>query len=90
MKTYFFYTDPGHGWLEVPRELLHDLGIADRVSEYSYQRGDSVYLEEDCDYFLFYQAMKDAKQEYKTATVNEPHADSFVRSLLRYQVEVRA
>jgi hypothetical protein len=32
MQTFYFYTDPGHGWLEVPRELLQDLGIADRAT----------------------------------------------------------
>jgi len=87
---FYFYTDPGHGWLEVPRALLHDLGIAEKISEYSYQRGDSVFLEEDCDYFLFYQAMKTAGKEYKTVDVNQARGDSFVRSLARYQVEATA
>ena len=91
LKTeFFFYTDPGHGWLEVPRSLLHELGIAEKISEYSYQRGDSVFLEEDCDYFLFYQAMKNARREYTTIDVNQPRGDSFVRSLARYQVEATA
>ena len=90
MKTYFFYTDPGHGWLEVPRALLHELNIAEKISAYSYQRGDSVYLEEDCDYFLFYQAMKNAGREYQTADINEPRKDSFIRDLPRYQVEAHA
>ena len=90
MKTYFFYTDPGHGWLEVPRALLHELNIAEKISAYSYQRGDSVYLEEDCDYFLFHQAMKKAGREYQTADINEPRADSFIRDLPRYQVEAHA
>lgn len=44
-----FYTDPGHGWGAVKRKMLIDLGIADRISHFSYQKGDTVYLEEDCD-----------------------------------------
>ena len=56
MNVFTFHTDPGHGWLEVPMSLLRDLGIADKVSSYSYMRGDSAYLEEDCDAGLFVQA----------------------------------
>ncbi len=48
-----FYSDPGHGWLAVKRQTLIDLGIADKISGYSYQRGDTVYLEEDSDAGLF-------------------------------------
>lgn len=44
-----FQCDPAHGWLSVKRQLLVDLGILNKVSQYSYQRGKSVYLEEDCD-----------------------------------------
>lgn len=32
-----FYADPGHGWVEVKRELLKELGIEDKISSYSYQ-----------------------------------------------------
>jgi hypothetical protein len=44
-----FYSDPGHGWGAVKRKVLFDLGIADKISSFSYQKGDTVYLEEDCD-----------------------------------------
>lgn len=90
MKTFYFYTDPGHGWLEVPRALLHELGIAEKISEYSYQRGDSVFLEEDWDFSHFHHAMKNAGREYTTIDVNQPRGDSFIRSLARYQVEATA
>ena len=43
------YTDCGHGWFKVDRALLEKLGIAGDISPYSYQRNNSVYLEEDCD-----------------------------------------
>ena len=56
MKTFKKYSDPGHGWLAVKRKLLTDLGIADKITSYSYQRGATVYLEEDCDATTFIEA----------------------------------
>lgn len=44
-----FYSDPSHGWGAVKRKVLFDLGIADKITPYSYQKGGTVYLEEDCD-----------------------------------------
>ena len=44
-----FYADPGHGWGAVKRKVLNDLGIANKITGYSYQKGKTVYLEEDCD-----------------------------------------
>lgn len=43
------YADPGHAWCKVPRKLLVKLGIEGDITSFSYQRGDFVYLEEDCD-----------------------------------------
>ncbi len=48
-KTFDYYADPGHGWVKAERKLLQTLGIERGISIYSYQRGDFVYLEEDCD-----------------------------------------
>lgn len=48
MKLHY-YNDPGHGWVKVKRDLLDRLGIAEKVSPYSYEYGDHAYLEEDCD-----------------------------------------
>jgi hypothetical protein len=48
-----FYSDPGHGWLAVKRSTLTDWGIDKWISTYSYQRGGTVYLEEDMDYLTF-------------------------------------
>lgn len=44
-----FYSDPGHGWGAVKRKILDELGIADQITPFSYQKGQTVYLEEDCD-----------------------------------------
>ena len=57
-KTYIFHTDPGHGWLAVPFKDLHALGIGDKISGYSYVKGKTAYLEEDCDAAVFINAYK--------------------------------
>ena len=54
-----FYADPGHGWAAVKRKVLYDLGIAGQVTYYSYEKGNTVYLEEDHDLGLLIQALKD-------------------------------
>lgn len=53
-----FYEDPGHGWLAVKRSLLVELGIEQHISPFSYQKGKTVYLEEDCDANRFVKAME--------------------------------
>ena len=55
---YIFHMDPGHGWLEVTRAELIRLDIINQISHYSYQKGDKVFLEEDCDRTLFFYAKK--------------------------------
>jgi hypothetical protein len=57
-RKFDFYNDPGHGWMKAPRKLLKEFGIEHQVSCYSYQRGDHVYLEEDCDAGLLINAMR--------------------------------
>jgi hypothetical protein len=52
------YTDPGHGWLKVHMQLLAKLGIAEKITGYSYMRGEFAYLEEDCDLTTFCKAME--------------------------------
>jgi hypothetical protein len=64
-----FYSDPGHGWLAVPRQELIDLGILHKITDYSYQRGATVYLEEDCDMSTYVGAIQATGQnlQYKSA-----------------------
>ena len=51
------YNDRGHGWGAVKRSLLFELGLLNRISSYSYQRGRTVYLEEDQDLGLVIQRL---------------------------------
>ena len=55
LRTYKFYTDPGHGWMEVDFQELKDLELVDKISPYSYIKPaeQKVLLEEDCDAPLF-------------------------------------
>ena len=52
--TLNYYLDPGHGWVKCSIGLLYGLGIADKITRYSYRRDDYVYLEEDCDLGLLF------------------------------------
>lgn len=56
-KKYTMYSDCSHGWLKVSKKELKQLDIADKISHYSYERGDYAYLEEDCDYSKFVAVM---------------------------------
>jgi len=58
MKQYKFYSYPSHGWLAVKKSELIDLGILDQISEYSYIKGQTVYLEEDRDATIFINAFR--------------------------------
>lgn len=57
-KTYTFYSDPSHGWLEVSKKELQELSILKNVSEYSYINQDMIYLEEDSDASIFINSYK--------------------------------
>lgn len=57
-KVYTLYSDPGHGWLAVKAVELKELGILEKITSYSYMRGETVYLEEDCDLSTFFEAYR--------------------------------
>ena len=44
-----WWKDSGHAWLKVRQEELERLGLADKISSYSFREGGYAYLEEDCD-----------------------------------------
>lgn len=85
-EAFTLFTDPGHGWLRVPRALLRELGILDRITPFSYQRGGDVFLEEDCDLFTFVQAMARVGRPvfYVETTASIAQRSSAVRSYARF------
>jgi hypothetical protein len=52
------HADAGHAWVAVKLAELKVLGIQSSISGYSYVRGKTAYLEEDCDAGLYIQAMR--------------------------------
>ena len=58
MKTYIWAVDAGHEWLAVKKSELVELGIADKISAYSYEKGSTAYLEGDCDAAEFFNAYR--------------------------------
>ena len=85
MKTYRFtyHTDPSHGWVEVPFETILSLGIAGKISPYSYKGQGKAYLEEDCDLTTFINAIDDLKIDIEFEDHMTNH-DSWIRNLPRW------
>jgi len=81
-----YYRDPGHGWIKVPRQLLLDLRIHDKISRFSYESGDgmNVFLEEDCDASLLIEALKARGIDYKFKSFHT-NKQSKIRSYPDYQ-----
>jgi hypothetical protein len=79
------FADPGHAWARFPKAKLVSLGIADKITHYSYQKGTNVFLEEDCDLSILVTALKDRGYEIK---FNESHTNrqSKIRSYNTYRI----
>lgn len=82
---YTFIEDPSHGWLEVPVSELVALGIADKITRYSYKHNGMAYLEEDCDASTFLEARERSGQpiDFKRDIVRRYEATTAVRSYAR-------
>jgi len=78
-KTFRFYNDPGHGWLAVKRKFLIELGILEKITSYSYQRGNTVYLEEDLDMDTFFKAYENRFSVLPTYTSTYHKRNSPIR-----------
>lgn len=79
-----FYSDPGHGWAAVKRSLLMDLGIATRITPYSFEKGQTVYLEEDQDMNTFLTALSTQRQQGVQYVVKHTNGRSPIRNYNRY------
>ena len=84
MKITYF-NDGGHGWYSVKRSKLESMGVLGKVSGFSYQKGESVYLEEDCDAGLFFNNL--TEEEKQSIKVIESYSDrSPVRNYERFSL----
>jgi len=55
----FIHSDPGHAWLAVKTRELSELGVADKISQFSFVKGKTTYLEEDADMAVYVNAQKE-------------------------------
>ena len=78
------FADPGHAWARFPQARLVKLGIADKITSYSYQNGANAFLEEDCDLSTLMSALKERGYEIK---FDESHTNrsSKIRSYNTYR-----
>jgi hypothetical protein len=77
------FSDDGHGWLMVTKAEVKRLGIA--VSRYSHANGDSVFLEEDCDFPRFMATERAAGEPVEIVELYDGH-DSPIRGYARFEV----
>lgn len=85
MRKITIYHDPGHSWAKVPRKALYDLGIAQRITPFSYQRGEHVYLEEDCDLATFLSAWREQVGTFPDFVEKYTNRSSKIRSYHPYR-----
>ena len=80
------FADPGHAWARFPKAKLVKLGIADKISPYSYQNGTNAFLEEDCDLSTLITALQE--KGYTDIKFNESHTNkhSKIRGYNTYRI----
>jgi len=88
MKIKYFQ-DPGHGWFAVPATLVFRLGIAEKISTYSYTDGDRAFLEEDCDAALLLDALRAAGEPFEIVP-SFTNRESRIRRLPRWRCGLTA
>lgn len=72
-STFAFVSDPGHGWLVVPKNFIAQAGLTEAdFTPYSYQKGAQVALEEDCDMGTFLNVWT---EKFGKPELNERHED---------------
>jgi hypothetical protein len=84
-----FYDDPSHGWYAVKRSILATMGLLGAITSFSYQKGDTVYLEEDCDASAFFARAKSQGLTVvikKGATTNTGQYSSPIRSYESFRI----
>lgn len=82
--SFAYYRDAGHGWVAVKRSAVEKLGIANEITDFSYQRGKMCYLEEDCDMNTFMKAYYDMFGRYPNLRNVDHGQYSWVRSQERF------
>jgi hypothetical protein len=76
-----FLADPWHAWLRVPLSDLDELGIRNQITMFSYFNDKYAYLEEDCDYETYMDAMNEVGITVNVQFGADSKTSSFVRRL---------
>lgn len=85
-RSFKFHSDSGHGWLAVKRDLIFKLKIEQLITRFSYQKGSTVYLEEDLDMTTFINAFT-AANGYKPVIMHQPSVNrSMIRSYASFSL----
>lgn len=85
-KVHKLYVEGDCGWLKVKKAKLVKLGIADKITEKSFMRGDNAYLDKDTDAKLFEQTMKDKGFEYGIKTFASKGRNSKIRKYAKFSM----
>ena len=77
------YSDPGHAWAKISFKKLEQLGIRDKISQYSYERNNYAYIEEDCDLSVLIECLQEKNIHF---SFKEYHTDKYskIRGYNRY------
>lgn len=86
-KKIVLWEDPGHGWLQVPLDIVKkmqkDFGL--KVSRFSYKDKENAYLEEDLDMSNFINTaigLSEFKYWMKSGQILRKYSENiFIRSL---------
>lgn len=81
--TLLVFEDPGHAWVRFSKKRLAELGIADKITSFSYQNGNNAFLEEDYDLSILANALRERGYEIKYNT-NRTDRSSKIRNFDRY------
>jgi hypothetical protein len=79
------YSDPGHAWGAVKRKVLEQLGITNQITDYSYQKGGTVYLEEDLDLGTLIASLNNNNIGYTVVEKNSANRYSPIRGYERFK-----
>lgn len=84
MKTFPYIQDPGHGWVRVPKTELAKAGCEADISRHSFQKGNNVFLEQDCDLQIFVDARRSQGLETKLRPYVNKSRTSRIRNYTSY------
>jgi hypothetical protein len=70
-----YHTNPSHGYLQVPLEVLRYVEATTKMSPYSAYNNENAFLEEDCDAGIFIKAV--AKAGYNVSFDDKYYPNGF-------------